>query len=151
MKDQAVRIIEYDQWANAQVIAAVARAKEAPDRAIKLLSHIFAVSSIWLSRAKREIEVAKRFDRYTVEECAVRNDALATGWIQFLKSHGDVNGIMKFQLLGKSSEMRVLDCVQHVGMHGTYHRGQIVALLKGHLDELPATDYVLFALAKPGY
>ncbi|HLT74806.1 MAG TPA: DinB family protein, partial [Ohtaekwangia sp.] len=119
------------------------------DRALELLSHILAVSSIWLRRARQEAEVTKRFDRYTLEECANRNDALLSDWTQFTRGLPDLNAIMKFQLLGRSSQMKVVDCVHHVGMHGTYHRGQIVALLKDHLNDLPATDFVLFALENP--
>lgn len=149
MKDQIIRIIEYDHWANAKVIASMSQVKDPPDRALELLSHILAVSSIWLRRARQEAEVTKRFDRYTLEECANRNDALLSDWTQFTRGLPDLNAIMKFQLLGRSSQMKVVDCVHHVGMHGTYHRGQIVALLKDHLNDLPATDFVLFALENP--
>ena len=67
MKDQIMRIIEYDHWANAKVIASMSQVKDPPDRALELLSHILAVSSIWLRRARKEAEVTKRFDRYTLE------------------------------------------------------------------------------------
>jgi len=114
-----------------------------------LLSHILAVSSIWLSRAKGENETAKRFDLYTFEECEAVNNGMHSNWIDYIRSLVDVEKIMKFKLLGQQSQMTVLDCINHVVVHGSYHRGQIVALLKGQLPELPTTDLCFLHGANP--
>jgi len=45
---------------------------------------------------------------------------------------------------GDSFENRVEDILTHVINHSTYHRGQIIAQLKGQLPSLPSTDYILF-------
>ena len=64
---------------------------------------------------------------------------------EYISSLADVEKIMRFKLLGQQSQMSVVDCLNHVVIHGSYHRGQIVALLKGYLTEVPTTDFVLFA------
>lgn len=71
-----------------------------------------------------------------------------SNWIDYIKSLEQVEKIMSFKLLGQQSQMTVLDCINHVVVHGSYHRGQIVALLKGQLPELPTTDFVLFAMSE---
>ena len=144
MKNQALKLNTYDHWANEKIITAMSQVKNLPPRTIELFSHILAVSSIWLSRAKGENETAKRFDLYAFEEWEALNNRMQSDWIGYLKSLGDVEKIMSFKLLGQQSEMTVLDCINHVVIHGSYHRGQIVALLKGLLPELPTTDFVLF-------
>jgi uncharacterized damage-inducible protein DinB len=145
MKNQALKLISYDHWANARIITAMSQVENPPPRTIELLSHILSVSSIWLSRAKGENETAKRFDLHLFEECEALNDRMHSNWIDYIKSLEEVQKIMTFKLLGQQSQMTVSDCINHVVVHGSYHRGQIVALLKGLLPELPATDFVLFA------
>ena len=145
MKNQILKFSTYDHWANEKIITALWQVNNLPPRITELLSHILAVSSIWLSRAKGETETAKRFDLYTLEECKGMNNTLHSNWTEYISSLADVEKIMSFKLLGQQSQMSVMDCLNHVVIHGSYHRGQIVALLKGHLTEVPTTDFVLFA------
>lgn len=145
MREQALKLIQYDHWANVKILAALSEAIDPPPRALELFSHLLAVSSIWLSRVKSESDAAKRFDVYTLQECEILNNRLVADWTDFLQAQAS-DSIVNFQLLGKEYHMSVLDFVNHVSMHGSYHRGQVVTLLKGHLDPLPMTDYVLFAI-----
>ena len=145
MNNQVVKLLAYDHWANEKIIGAMSQVKILPPRTIELLSHILAVSSIWLSRAKGEDETAKRFDLYSLEECAALNNTMRSNWIDHITSLTEVDKLISFKLQGQESQMTALDFINHVVVHGSYHRGQIVALLKGHLQELPATDFVLYA------
>ena len=149
IRSQAFKLISYEHWANQKIIEALAACDSLPPRANELISHVLAVSSIWLSRAKGDAEVAKRFDMYDLETCTKLNDRMQSEWNNYLDSlqYFDEQ-YMTFLFLGKQSRMAVMDCINHVVMHGNYHRGQIVLLLKEHLPELPMTDYVLFALSE---
>ena len=97
---------------------------------------------------KGESEIAKRLDIYNLKDCETRNNRMLSRWLEYLDSVPNVDALMKFRLLGQDAEMTVSDCINHVVIHGSYHRGQIVALLKAHLPELPLTDFVLFAMTK---
>lgn len=147
MTPQPITLITYDHWANDKIHKSMLQAKVLPDRTLELFCHILAVSSIWLSRAKGEPENTKRFDLYTLQECATRNDQMLTDWLEYINNTpGLEEKVMTFTLLGQPSSMSVMDCINHVAIHGSYHRGQIVNLLKGQVEQLPMTDYVLFAL-----
>lgn len=149
MTSQAIKLIKYDHWANKKVYTAMSQVTVPPPRTVELLSHILAVSSIWLSRANGESEMAKRFDLYTLKECETLNNRMLSSWLDYIDSLPNVDEKrMTFTLLGQHSQMTVLDCINHVVIHGSYHRGQIVALLKSQLPELPLTDFVLFAADK---
>ena len=80
MKNQALKLLSYDHWANEKVIKAMLQVKLLPPGTTELLSHILAVSSIWLSRAKGENETAKRFELYPLDECAMLNDVMLSKW-----------------------------------------------------------------------
>lgn len=149
MTSLAIKFVQYDHWANTKVYGAICQVKIPPPRTIELMSHILSVSSIWLSRAKGESETAKRFDLYTLAECETLNDRMRSNWVNYIESlPKGTEHRMSFNLLGERSEMTVMDCITHVVMHGNYHRGQTVALLKEHLPELPLTDFVLFATGR---
>ncbi len=149
MSSQAIKLIEYDHWANEKVYTALSQVTAPPPRTIELCSHVLAVSSIWLSRAKGETEAAKRFDLYPLKECEALNHRMLSDWSHYIRSLSNVEEKrMSFTLVGQEARMTVLDCIHHVAIHGSYHRGQIVALLTGHLPELPLTDFVLFAMDK---
>jgi uncharacterized damage-inducible protein DinB len=49
-------------------------------------------------------------------------------------------------LSGKVHEMLVNDILLHVFNHGTYHRGQLVTMLRqAGVSEIPRTDFIVFA------
>lgn len=147
MTNQVSKLIRYEHWANNKICNAMSEANPRPAKTLELFSHILAVSSIWLSRAKSQPETAKRFDVYTIEECKNINNRLLTDWLEYIQRTANPDEqLMTFTMQGKSFKMAVLDSIHHVVIHGSYHRGQIVTLLKDEVTELPMTDFVLFAL-----
>ena len=36
------------------------------------------------------------------------------------------------------------DILTHLALHASYHRGQIILLIKGKVEKLPATDYIFY-------
>lgn len=121
MTSQAIKLIKYDHWANKKVYTAMSQVTVPPPRTVELLSHILAVSSIWLSRANGESEMAKRFDLYTLKECETLNNRMLSSWLDYIDSLPNVDEKrMTFTLLGQHSQMTVLDCINHVVIHGSY-------------------------------
>ncbi len=45
---------------------------------------------------------------------------------------------------GEEFTSSVKDILTHVSNHSAYHRGQVVALLKGIAEPLPNTDYITY-------
>jgi uncharacterized damage-inducible protein DinB len=41
--------------------------------------------------------------------------------------------------------MTIEDAITHIINHSSYHRGQIVASIKGKVDELPLSTYIMYA------
>jgi uncharacterized damage-inducible protein DinB len=42
-------------------------------------------------------------------------------------------------------KMSIEDAITHIINHSSYHRGQIVASIKGKVDELPLSTYIMYA------
>jgi uncharacterized damage-inducible protein DinB len=41
--------------------------------------------------------------------------------------------------------IRIDDAIIHLINHSSYHRGQIVQLIKGYVDALPLSTYIMYA------
>jgi uncharacterized damage-inducible protein DinB len=53
-----------------------------------------------------------------------------------------------FPLDGSKRKLSVADALLHLVTHSSYHRGQIIARLKGKIEPLPLTTYIAFAMEK---
>ena len=71
------------------------------------------------------------------------------GWLEYLESadEDELNRVVEFvfPVDGSKRKMTVADAVMHLTHHSSYHRGQIVSLLKGSVDKLPLVTYVVYA------
>jgi uncharacterized damage-inducible protein DinB len=68
-------------------------------------------------------------------------------WQQYLEKLNDSNfdQIISYQnSTGTQLETKLSDSLSHLINHGTYHRGQIIQLLKHERTTLPATDYIFW-------
>jgi uncharacterized damage-inducible protein DinB len=73
------------------------------------------------------------------------------GWRKFLTGKTDHDLETEIEFMSDWEEnprkrtMRIEDAIIHLINHSSYHRGQIVARMKGHVAELPLSTYILFA------
>lgn len=69
------------------------------------------------------------------------------GWENFIQTLDptDFDQMISYQTSnGISFETALKDILTHLINHGTYHRGQIIQLLKEERAEVPSTDFILF-------
>ena len=75
-----------------------------------------------------------------------------TDWKNYLQNitEDELNRIIRFTfpLDGSKRKLSVADAVFHLVTHSSYHRGQIMARLKGKVETLPLTTYIAFAMEK---
>jgi|GEM_PF-5036156 len=53
-----------------------------------------------------------------------------------------------FPFMGEPSSISLEDLLIHLVNHSSYHRGQIIIMLKGKLAQLPLTTYIAYATVK---
>lgn len=154
----------YDRWANRSVVAA-ARLLDHQDftRDLKTshgsvrgtLVHIAGSEWFWLQLWRGESAEAviardPEWDQSLFADVAVleaRWRAVEHDLQRFVESVTDelLETRMCFELFrGRRWEFSLADYMQHVANHSSYHRGQVIALLRqlGHTP--PATDYLVF-------
>lgn len=162
MTNQTLKLYEYHAWANHRVFEHLQQLPEEVwtqqmtsvfPSVRALLSHIYAVDAMWLSvmqeapfdeaRAllKRLLEETKEV---AIDELQERFERTAEDYRNFLAPLDAGQAISVSHPQYGSVLTPISDLVQHMVNHGTYHRGNLTAMLRqcGH-PGVP-TDYMFY-------
>ncbi|MGH7481166.1 MAG: DinB family protein [Longimicrobiales bacterium] len=151
-------LIAYTEWANARVLdAAAALEPEAFSRYLgssfpsvrATLAHMVGSEWIWLRRWTG-ISPAHPPDDWDLSNL----DSIRAHWADveteraaFLDRLGEANvsRMIKYRTTKRELFSQPLDrLIRHVVNHATYHRGQVVTMLRQLGASAPATDFVLY-------
>ena len=161
--EQLADLIAYHQWANAHIVAAAAALS--PSDFDKDLgnsfpsvrathAHVLGADWIWLRRWLGDSPTAAPpFDLSTHALVAERRREVAEAQRSFLGGLGDadVDRVIAYRALnGSAYENPLGDLVRHVVNHGTYHRGQVVTMLRQLGIAPPHTDLIVYYREKAG-
>ncbi len=157
MKELLLSAARYNAWANEQFIALLLEADEALfDRELvssftsirKTLLHVWGAEDIWLQRFERVAKPewkAASFNGTTAELCARWKESSA-GLIAFVERQDEaaLSAILTgMNLKGQPFADPLPAALLHVTIHGGYHRGQLVTLLRQlGITAIPQTDYI---------
>lgn len=156
MKNKFIRQFEFEHWSNGTILKALRSLKEQDERALVLFSHLLSSHSMWLSRVNQTAFTCTLFQERTLDECEQLMKENLEGWITFLqdKSQEDLEREIEFMPAWESTpvkrKMTIEDAIIHLVNHSSYHRGQIVAGIKGKVDELPFCTYIMYASETAG-
>lgn len=164
-RNQALKMYDYHVWANQQVFQHL---KQLPDNVYKetinsvfssisdVLMHLYGIEIIWLETMKEKsfqekIKEAERRKAEAAEATLVEFEALyddlSKEFYSFFAEQQDLERIIiaEHPKLGRC-EFILSDLIYHVVNHGTYHRGNITAMLRQLGEQGTSTDYVFFLL-----
>ena len=139
------RRMRYDQWANGQLLASLKNHPPQPPLAIRMMNHIVAASWLWLARLEEQQAPYPVWPEWDVDECAGRLLALSDAWDLYLSKLNEdtLQGTLSYATTqGKKFESTRLDILEHLLLHGAYHRGQIASGLRHGGVEPPLTDFI---------
>lgn len=149
MKNTFIKLFDHEAWANEQVLQALQTATQKNERALFLFSHILSAHSMWLCRVLGAPITCGLFDERTLAQCEELMNANYNGWKKYLSQadNAEWNRVVKFifPVDGSNRKMTVGDAILHIFSHSAYHRGQIIAHIKGTVDTLPNTTYIVYA------
>jgi uncharacterized damage-inducible protein DinB len=140
-----VRQVEYDGWANREMLASLRAAKNAPTNAIAVFGHVLGAGRLWLDRVASAGGPVQVWPSLSLDECEHELEALARSWHALLSRLGPAKlaePVSYVNSKGEAWTSTVLDILQHVVLHGAYHRGQIAAAIRAGGDVPPYTDYI---------
>lgn len=151
MKNKFIKQFEFEYWSNSQILNTLQSLEHKEERAQFLFSHLLSSHSMWFSRVTQTEMTCTLFQERTLAECEQLMLENLNGWKAFLsgKSETDLEQTIDFlgawESVPKKRRMKIEDALIHLINHSSYHRGQIVASLKGKVEPLPLTTYIMYA------
>lgn len=155
-KSDAARLFDYTVWANHKIMRVVATLpvddykrdlKSSHGGVRGTLVHTMSAEWVWLERWKG-VSPTQMFDEGEFPDIVALRDRWAVieehraSWLASLKPEAMGEAIAYRGLTGQEFAGPLWQLVQHVANHSTYHRGQIVALLRQLGAKAVGTDLV---------
>ncbi|WP_188455357.1 DinB family protein [Virgibacillus oceani] len=163
--NRAIKMYDYHVWANQQVFHHLRQLPEGIyNGTIKsvfpsikeVLVHLYATDITWLKTMNessfddtvREVERGKsEAAGASIDQLESLYGALSKEFYSFLDEKQDLESVFitEHPKYG-SCEFIIADLIHHVVNHGTYHRGNVTAMLRQQGEKGVPTDYVYFLL-----
>jgi uncharacterized damage-inducible protein DinB len=143
--DALERQFQYNDWANREVCHRFKEIGEPPRRAVQLLAHILAAEWLWMVRLGYSQVTMPVWPELRLGRCEQEMEDLKAGWRRFFEALTDrelYNQVHYVNTQGQEHDSSLVDILQHVILHGVYHRGQIAAELRAAGHEPPYTDFI---------
>lgn len=143
--DHLVRLVEHLDWANRRALASLRDSRTPLSAAISLYAHVIGAEHVWLSRLSGKTPEVAVWPEISLDECerlARANVDELRKIVESVSPEALDRPVTYRNSAGKEFTNRVEDILLHVAMHGSYHRGQVAAMLRSAGDEPNPTDYI---------
>lgn len=115
--------------------------------------HLMTVESIWWQRIKLSEHVeAPKDPQENLEELTKMLLSSSKHWMDWVSETSEKNLTHVFGHQNSKKEYSkqpVYEVLLHLFNHQTYHRGQIVTMMRQNgIDKIPATDFIVFSRKK---
>lgn len=145
MREYFQKLFAHEYWANVKVLETYMEARQATDRAHEILSHMIAAQKIWIERINGIRSDTQVWEVFEKEALSGLFDANYQALIQTLEKEEDFSRMVSYQnSRGEHYSSTLSDMLTHLALHASYHRGQVILLIKGQVEKLPATDYIFY-------
>lgn len=159
MKELLKQYAAYNIWASQRILDMILGLPEEKQLAdvpssfnslYKTVLHMWDAESIWWQRMKmheRFVIPSENF-KGTMQDVANGLMQQSKQWGEWVSSASDLSLEHVFQYYNTKKEhfkMPVYQMLHHVFNHGTYHRGQLINMLRQlEVEKLPQTDFSLY-------
>lgn len=145
MKPFFIDKFEYNFYANESLISLV---KEQPsaykDEIASLYSHILNAQQIWNERILNNQSKIDVWSVLELSELDVINQNVLAESISIVKTLNLQSDFSYKNSRGAVFQNKIEEVLYHIVNHGTYHRGQIITLLKQQGVSVVSTDYIFY-------
>jgi uncharacterized damage-inducible protein DinB len=139
------RQLEYNHWANREVLVALQNLSQPLAASEKLLAHVISGELLWLARTEQVPPQFAVWPVLSLQQCEEQIHKSYRSYVDYFRRELPADFERKVSYKnskGESWASRVDDILTHVFTHSAYHRGQI-ALQMRQAGQTPAyTDFI---------
>jgi uncharacterized damage-inducible protein DinB len=163
MKEILIQYATYNAWANAKLGEVILSLNEEQQvepvlssfSSIKLtLLHMWDAENIWWQRLKLTENIVRPSELldFSTKETLSNLYQQDRQWLEWITdaTPAAIDHVFAYQNSKREQfKQPVFQMLMHVFNHGTYHRGQIVTMLRQlGVDKIPATDFIVWSRKK---
>jgi uncharacterized damage-inducible protein DinB len=163
MKELLKQYAAYNIWASQKIIELILSLPEEKQLAevpssfnslYKTVLHMWDAESIWWQRLKLHERIIRPSDNFNGSMKDVSNGLLnqSKQWEEWISNASDlsIEHVFQYQTFdGTQYKQPTWQMLQHVLNHGTYHRGQLINILRQlGVEKIPQTDFILWSRGK---
>ncbi|MBK5271554.1 MAG: DinB family protein [Bacteroidia bacterium] len=163
MKELLKQLVAYNIWANQKIIDVVLSLPEEKQKAevpssfkslYTTLLHMWNAESVWWQRMKLQERIISPFENFKGSMRELTNDFLQQNrqWQEWVNNASDaaLDHVFQYQTARKEQfKQPIYQMLLHVFNHGTYHRGQLINMLRQlGVEKLPQTDFIVWSRKK---
>lgn len=163
MKELLSQLAAYNIWANQkllEIILALPEEKQKQEMPSSFKSlyttvfHMWDAESIWWQRMKLHERITRPSDNFNSSMKDVANGLLQQNqqWQEWVSTATEPILDHVFQYYNQKKEsfkQPIFQMMLHVFNHGTYHRGQLVNMLRQlGIEKIPQTDFIVWSRKK---
>lgn len=157
MKELLLSYAQFNAWANGLLLDVIATlTTEQQEQAIvssfptvrSMVLHLLDANSIWWQRIQLQEKILRPSQNFEGDFTAVyaalrKVDGQWVEYVQKANDHLFTHEFQYFDLKKQPQKSMVQDVLVHLFNHGTYHRGQLVMMLRQlGVEKIPSTDYI---------
>lgn len=163
MKELLKQYAAYNYWANNRLLELILQLPPEKQQAeirssftgfLKTILHCWDAEAVWWQRVKLQERIlvpGENFNGNLQDACSGLLQQ-SKQWEQWVANASELSLDHVFQFYNTKKElvkMPVYQVVHHVFNHGTYHRGQLVTMLRqAGVDKIPSTDFSTWVRGK---
>ncbi|WP_338469593.1 DinB family protein [Niallia sp. XMNu-256] len=155
MKDQCIYSLQYDQWANLKLLDHIEQLPEdvfdKPMNSVfptiaETFYHIFRGKRIWFKRSLPHLVMDESItDFHNIPHAKESFVKLHNILIEAVHDHYENLDVIVYQSpKGNTFQNQFHEIIFHLANHGTYHRGNIAAMIRECGYKGTSTDYIQF-------
>jgi uncharacterized damage-inducible protein DinB len=163
MKALLIEYATYNLWANEAVSDSInalshdqhhAQVKSSFDSLYKTVYHVWGAEKLWWQRLHKEKNITAPSDHFSgsMKELTLawkRQDEAFLNWVTLVAESVLKENLYYKNLKGNEFDMPLYQILQHICNHSTYHRGQIITMMREvGAEDIPSTDFILWAILK---
>ncbi|MGB0522768.1 MAG: DinB family protein [Flammeovirgaceae bacterium] len=147
MKAHFLKLLEYEKWANDQLIELTQQVTHLPPKVKAIFAHLLNAQLIWHARLTgqpNEVKVWEVSEPHQWQQLSDQHIRLFQTYVEGMSADDFLGTIEYTNSKGVMYQSSIYEVLTHLGIHSSYHRGQIVVLLRPLVDAVPATDFIFF-------
>lgn len=163
MKELLKQMAAYNIWANQKLIDLILSLPEEKQKQdlpssfkslIQTMLHMLDAESIWWQRLKLSERITRPSENFKGSMKDIADSLLIQNkqWEDWVNNASDMaleHVFQYFNVKKESFKQPIYQMLLHVFNHGTYHRGQLVNMLRQlGVEKIPATDFIVWSRKK---